>query len=120
MKKAITVDEYLALQDNAIRNKLERMRSVIREAAPEAEEVISYGMPAYRQNGILVYFSGCKNHIGFYPTASGIRNFEKDISVYHFSKGAIQFPYNNKLPEALISRIVKFRVKENAKKHRIG
>jgi len=88
------------------------MRAIIRKAAPDAEETISYSMPAFRQKNILVYFAAFKNHIGLYPTASGVENFKHELNDYNWSKGAIQFPYDKPLPFDLISRIVKFRVSE--------
>lgn len=109
-------DSYIASFPDEIREKLEQMRSIIRKAAPDAEEVISYAMPAYKQNGMLVYFAGYKSHIGFYPTASGIREFGKEFTKYKSSKGAVQFPLDKPLPVGLITRIVKFRVKENKEK----
>ncbi len=95
---------------------LEEMRETIRQAAPRAEEVISYNIPAFKQNGILVYYAAHKQHIGFYPTSSGIRNFEKELVGYTTSKGAVQFPFNKPIPKTLVKKIVKFRVKENLEK----
>lgn len=93
---------------------LKQLGSTIKKAAPEAEESISYGMPAYKTNGKpLVYFSAFKNHIGFYATPSGHREFAKELSKYKQGKGSVQFPIDMPLPLDLISRIVKFRVKEN-------
>jgi uncharacterized protein YdhG (YjbR/CyaY superfamily) len=112
--KPLSVDEYIGSFPKATQRLLGELRKVIKAAAPEAEEVISYSMPAYKQNGILVYFAGCKNHIGFYPTASGIVNFRKEIEKYTWSKGAIQFPISQKLPLGLIRQIVKFRVMEDS------
>ena len=89
----------------------------MRKAAPKAEEGLSYGMPFYSLNGRLVYFAAFKNHIGLYPLASGVAAFEAEIAGrYHFAKGSIQFPHDEPLPLALITRIVKHRVKENAAK----
>lgn len=107
-----TVDAYIAAFPPHTREILEEMRTIIRSAVPKAEEVISYGMPAYKLHSVLVYFAGYVNHVGFYPTASGIVNFQKDISEYKNSKGAVQFPLDKKLPKALITKIVKFRAKE--------
>jgi uncharacterized protein YdhG (YjbR/CyaY superfamily) len=112
--KPLSVDEYIGSFPKATQRLLGELRKVIKAAAPEAEEVVSYSMPAYKQNGILVYFAGCKNHIGFYPTASGIINFSKEIEKYTWSKGAIQFPISQKLPLGLIRQIVKFRVMEDS------
>lgn len=85
----------------------------IKSIASDAKEVISYGMPAYRQNQILVYFAGYSKHIGFYPTSSGIEAFKEELSVYKTSKGTVQFPLDKPLPLDLISNIVKFRQEEN-------
>ncbi|MFI5204803.1 MAG: iron chaperone [Flavobacteriales bacterium] len=113
---ARNVDEYIAGFTEDTRVLLEQLRATIQKAAPKAEEVISYQMPAYKLNGMLVYFAGYKNHIGFYPTASGTRVFKKEIAGYKNSKGTVQFPLNKPLPRALITKMVKFRVKENAEK----
>ena len=92
---------------------LEKLRRTIRKAAPEAQEVISYQMPAFKYQGILVYFAAYKNHIGFYPTPTGIAAFKKELSAYQTSKGTVRFPIDKPLPLDLTSKIVKFRVKEN-------
>jgi uncharacterized protein YdhG (YjbR/CyaY superfamily) len=110
---ARNIDEYIALQPLSIREELEKLRSTIRSAAPKAEEVISYQMPAFKFHGMLVYFATYKNHIGFYPTGSGIAAFKKELVNYKTSKGTVQFPVDKPLPLSLISKIVKFRVKEN-------
>ena len=89
------------------------MRSLILKIAPKAEEIISYGMPAYKYHGILVYFAAYKNHIGFYPTSSGIKAFENELTSYKHAKGSIQFPHDKPLPDKLIEKIVQFRLKEN-------
>ncbi len=107
------VDDYLSTQTPSTRKMLETLRQVIRSAAPAAEELISYQMPAYKLDGQLVFFAGYKNHIGFYPTGSGIKNFQKELAAYKGSKGAVQFPLDKPLPLALIKKIVKFRVQEN-------
>ncbi len=99
-----------------IRKLLAQMRDTIREAAPQAEEMISYRMPAYRLGGILVWFGAHAHHIGFYPGASGIAAFEKELARYKHAKGSVQFPIDEPLPLALITRIVKFRVKEQLAK----
>ena len=95
---------------------MKKLRQTIRKAAPEAEEVISYQMPAYKLQGMLVYFAAYKNHIGFYPTGSGIFAFKKELSIYECSKGTVRFPLDKPLPLGLIGKIVKFRVKENLEK----
>jgi uncharacterized protein YdhG (YjbR/CyaY superfamily) len=110
------VAEYISLFPENVRPLLQQMHVTILKAAPKAEEVISYQMPAYKYFGILVYFAGYKNHIGFYPTASGIEAFKKELSVYKGAKGSVQFPLDKPLPVALISKIVKFKLKENIRK----
>ena len=85
-------------------------------AAPEASEVISYGMPAYKWKGILVYFAGYQSHIGFYPTASGIEEFKSELKEFKWSKGTVQFPINQPLPLELVTRMVKFRIDVNRRK----
>ena len=116
MKKVATVSEYIAGFSTETQIKLEKLRSVIKKTAPEAEEVISYGMPAYKQNGIVVYFAGYKNHIGFYPTAIGIKAVEDELDIYIWSKGTIQFQLNKAIPVRLIKKVVQFKVKSNAEK----
>jgi uncharacterized protein YdhG (YjbR/CyaY superfamily) len=106
------IDEYISGFTGETRQKLEEIREIIRSAVPEAEEVISYGMPAYKIKKVLVYFAANKNHIGFYPTASGIRNFSPEFSSYKWSKGAVQFPIKDPLPKDLIIRITLFRKEE--------
>jgi uncharacterized protein YdhG (YjbR/CyaY superfamily) len=113
MEKAENVTQYIAGFPLEIQPILEQMRGIIRTAAPEAAEVISYGMPAYKLNGILVYFAAQKNHLGFYPTGSGIKAFQNVLGAMHTSKGTIRFPFNEPLPADLISDIVKYRVGEN-------
>jgi uncharacterized protein YdhG (YjbR/CyaY superfamily) len=108
-----SVDEYIATFPLDIQTRLQQLRAVIHEAAPEAEETISYQMPAFRQNGVLVYFAAFKNHIGFFPTAAGIEAFKDKLSGYKTSKGTIQFPLNQPLPVELVKEIVKTRVKQN-------
>ena len=116
MTKANNADEYIAGFPETTQVLLEKIRAIIRKAAPGAEELISYAMPAYRLNGMLVWFAGYAGHIGFYPGASGIANFQNELSNYKSSKGAVQFPLDKPLPTALITRIVKFRVQENLQK----
>jgi uncharacterized protein YdhG (YjbR/CyaY superfamily) len=110
------IDQYIAGFPETTKSYLEKMRTAIKKAAPQAEEVISYNMPAYKLNGILVWFAGHKNHIGFYPMASGIATFKNELSVYKSAKGSVQFPLNRPLPLVLITKIIKFRVKENLEK----
>jgi len=109
MEKAANTDEYIKSFPGETQKILEQMRSTIRKAAPKAEEVISYAMPAFKQNSVLVYFAAYKNHIGFYPTPFGIEAFKDELSKYKSSKGAVQFPIDKPLPLALITKIVKFR-----------
>ena len=109
-------DEYIAGFPENIQRKLNDLRSAIRRAAPGAEECISYRMPAYKLNGVLVYFAAQKNHIGFYPTSSGVIAFKKELAEYKTSKGAVQFPLDKPIPLKLVSTIVKFRVKENSER----
>lgn len=111
------VEEYVSIFPEEIRELLQSIRTAIKEAAPEAEEVISYNMPAYKYYGILVYFAAYKNHIGFYPGSSLINEvFKKDLVKYKTSKGTIQFPLDQQLPLKLIKKIVKFRVRYNLDK----
>lgn len=112
MKKHTSVDAYIAEFSGTTRKKLKEIRTIIRSAAPKAEEVISYNMPAYQQNGILVYFAGYEHHIGFYPTGSGIKEFQDQFKIYQWSKGAVQFPLDAPLPKKLITAIVKFRIEQ--------
>ena len=116
--KINNIDDYIGCFPESTKVLLEQLRSVIHQAAPEAEETISYQMPAFKLNGILVYFAGYKNHIGFYPTGSGISAFAGEFSGYKTSKGTIQFPLNQPLPVNLITRIVRFRVEENLSKQK--
>jgi len=107
------IDQYIARFPADVQEILEKIRLTIREAAPEAKEKISYQMPTFTLEGNLVHFAGYKKHIGFYPTPSGIEKFKKEISVYKWAKGSVQFPLNQPIPYELISKIVTFRVKEN-------
>jgi len=112
-KEIKTIDDYINQFSGDIKIRLESIRAVIKKAAPKATEVISYGMPAYKQNKVLVYFAVNKNHIGFYPTPNAIICFSKELATYKTSKGAIQFLLDKKIPLTLISRITQFRVKED-------
>lgn len=118
--KPKNVDEYIASFSEETQVLLQQVRVAVRKAAPNAEEVISYNMPAYKCYGrILVYFAGFKNHIGFYPISSAIKEFQKELSVYKGAKGSVQFPLNKPMPLNIISKIVKFRVKENLQRSKI-
>ena len=108
-----TIDEYIAGYPEDVQRLLQRMRLTIRKAAPKAEERISYSMPAFDQDGILVWFAAFKEHIGLYPKTSAITAFKKDLSNYEVSKGTVRFPMDQPLPLSLVSRIVKYRIKEN-------
>jgi len=107
------IDTYISSFPLITQKRLSEIRLLIKQAAPAAEEIISYQMPAYKLHGMLVYFAGYKNHIGFYPAASGIKQFELEIVAYKHSKGAVQFPINEPIPAELVTRIVAFRIKEN-------
>jgi len=98
-----------------VQTLLHEIRSIIRKEVPRAEEVISYNMPGYKLNGLLVWFAGNKEHIGFYPSGSPIVVFKKELEPYKTSKGAIQFPFDKPFPKALIQKIVRYRVEENEK-----
>jgi len=113
---AKNTDEYIKQFPADVRVLLEKLRAAIKATAPKAEEVISYQMPAFKLNGMLVYFAGYKNHIGFYPTGSPIKVFEKELAPYKWSKGAIQFPLDKPLPLTLVKKMVQFRIKENLEK----
>ena len=120
MEKAIlvpeTVDQYIAAFPADVKKRMQQLRKTIKAAAPKAEEVISYQMPGYKYFGMLVYFAAYKNHIGFYPTSSGIAHFKKELAAFKGAKGSVQFPLDKPLPVQLINKIVLFRVKENLTK----
>jgi len=109
----ISIDEYIATFPEEIQKILEELRATIKAAAPEAEEKISYQMPTFALKGNLVHFAAFKNHIGFYPIPDGIEEFKDELSAYKGGKGSVQFPLDKPLPFNLISRIVKFRVRQN-------
>lgn len=116
MNKPITQDEYIMSFPKEVQTLLQDIRTTIKKAAPGAEEMISYSVPAFKLNGMLVWFAAHTNHIGFYPRASAKEAFEKELEGYQTSKGAIQFPFDKKIPLALIAKMVKFRMKENLEK----
>jgi uncharacterized protein YdhG (YjbR/CyaY superfamily) len=116
--KPKTIDEYIALFSPEVQAILERMRLTIREAAPDAQEAISYNIPAFKLHGILVYFAAFKKHIGLYPPIRGDAKIEKAIARYAGEKGNLQFPLDRPIPYGLIERIVKLRVKQNSAKTR--
>jgi len=115
-KTSASVDDYISRFPKEVQARLKKMRQTIRRAAPEAKETISYGIPAFTLDGMLVWFAAFKHHIGLYPRMSAIRAFKKELSGYKTAKGSIQFPLDKPLPLGLVSRIVKFRVKENLAK----
>lgn len=108
-----TIDEYIAGFPDDVQQSLQQIRRTIREAAPDAQEAISYQMPTFKLHGNLVHFAGYKKHVGFYPDPSGIEAFKDELAPYASSKGAVQFPLDQPLPYDLIGRIVTFRVSEN-------
>jgi len=110
-----TIDEYIAEFPENVRDILEELRRVIRQAAPQAQEAMRYGIPTFRLNGNLVHFAAFKNHIGFYPTPSAIEDFKEELSSYRQAKGSVQFPINKPIPYDLVRKIVKYRVKESLK-----
>lgn len=109
-----TIDEYILQFPPNIQEILLKIRKVIKEAAPGAQEKISWQMPTYVLNGNLVHFAAFKNHIGFYPAPSGIDAFKEELSLYKGAKGSVQFPLNKPIPYELIGKIVKYRVEENS------
>ncbi|MDD1747856.1 MAG: DUF1801 domain-containing protein [Methanomassiliicoccales archaeon] len=111
-----SIDEYIGTFPKDIQSKLESIRKAVKEEAPDAQEVMSYGMPAFKLNKVLVYFVAQKKHIGFYPTASGISAFKEELSQFKHSKGAVQFPIDEPVPLELVRKMVKFRVKEDMAK----
>jgi uncharacterized protein YdhG (YjbR/CyaY superfamily) len=115
-KKFKTVEEYFSALSPATHDLLQEVRNTIKKAAPDAEEVISYNIPAFKLQGMLVWYAAFKEHIGLYPRTTAIQKFKKELSAYANAKGSVQFPLNKPLPLELIDRIVKFRVKENTEK----
>ena len=118
MKKPKNFDEYMLNYPSKTQKALLQVHATIKKAAPKAEEVISYGIPAFKWNGMLVWFAAYSKHIGFYPRVSGIEKFKKELAVYKGAKGSVQFPLDQRMPLKLISNIVKFRVKENLEKEK--
>ncbi len=108
-----TIDEYIAGFSADVQEVLQKIRKTIQEAAPDATEKISYQMPTFYLKGNLVHFAAFKEHIGFYPVPTGIEKFKKELSVYKQGKGSVQFPMDQPMPYELITKIVKFRVREN-------
>ncbi len=118
MKKYSNIDEYIAACPAEIHESLRAMRTTIQTAAPEASEKISYGIPTFYLHGNLVHFGGFKDHIGLFPTALGVEAFKQELGAYAVSKGTIRFPLDKPLPLSLISKIVKFRVKQNLERNK--
>lgn len=120
MKEAFKdIHTYIISQPITVRARLEEIRQTIKSVASDAQEVISYNMPAFKYHGMLVYFAAFKHHIGFYSLPSGNNEFKKELSVYKSGKGSVQFPLDKPIPYALIKKIVKFRMKENLEKEKI-
>jgi uncharacterized protein YdhG (YjbR/CyaY superfamily) len=116
MPAAAHIDAYIAQFPKPIREKLQELRETIQKAAPGATEGIKYAMPTFMLHGNLVHFAAFKNHIGFYPAPQGIKEFEKELSVYKSGKGSAQFPLDKPLPLKLVTKIVKFRVAQHLDK----
>jgi uncharacterized protein YdhG (YjbR/CyaY superfamily) len=110
------VEEYLSSMPKPTRQILEGLRKIIKQTAPQAEEGISYNMPAFKYHGALVFYAGYVNHIGFYPTSTPIVAFKKELAAYKTSKGAIQFPIGKAIPVTLVKNIVRYKLKENQEK----
>jgi len=117
-KKTISsIDEYILTFPEDVQEILQTLRKVIKEVASEASEKISYQMPTFELYGNLVHFAAYKNHIGFYPTPSGIEKFKNELAIYKGAKGSVQFPIDEPLPYELITQIVMFRVVKNTELH---
>jgi uncharacterized protein YdhG (YjbR/CyaY superfamily) len=114
--KPETIDAYIAGFPENVQEILQQIRKTIQKAAPDAKEAISYAMPTFKLNGNLVHFAAYKNHIGLYPAPQGIEAFKKELSVYKGAKGSVQFPLDQPMPLALITKIVKFRVAQSLEK----
>lgn len=112
----ITVDEYISGFPEDVQEILEKIRMTIRKAAPDAEETISYRMPAFTLHGNLIHFAAYKKHIGLYPAPTGNEKFNKELSAYRAAKSSVRFPLDKPIPFGLISQIVKLRVKENLRR----
>jgi uncharacterized protein YdhG (YjbR/CyaY superfamily) len=118
--KFSSIDEYHAAQTPEVRQLLDKLRSVIRKAAPLASETISYNMPAFKQGGVLVYYAAHNHHIGFYPTPAPLQVFANELEGFITSKGAVQFPLDKPLPVALIRKMVQYRVAEESERGKGG
>ncbi|MBL8024954.1 MAG: DUF1801 domain-containing protein [Fibrobacteres bacterium] len=113
VKKVNSIDSYISQFPAATQKLLKQFRAIVSRAAPKATETIAYQIPTFYLNGNLVHFAAYESHIGFYPTPSAIRSFKKELAAYKTSKGAVQFPIDEPLPENLIKKMVRFKVKEN-------
>lgn len=111
-----SVDEYISQYLPHVQILLQTMRETIKKVVPEADECICYGIPTYKLRGNLVHFGAFKNHIGFYPGAQAIKEFESEIIHYKNAKGSVQFPFSQPLPLKLITAITKYRKEQNLKK----
>jgi uncharacterized protein YdhG (YjbR/CyaY superfamily) len=118
MKEYADINAFIADFPEEVQAILEKIRKTIQQAAPEAKEAIKYGMPTFVLNGNLVHFAAYKTHIGFYPAPTGIDAFIDELAIYRTGKGTIQFPIDKPIPFDLITKVVKFRVEENLKKHK--
>jgi len=114
--KPNTIDDYISAFPKDVQEILQQVRATIKNAAPTAEEAISYAIPTFKLNGNLVHFAAFKNHIGFYPTPMGVEEFKEELSAFKEGKGSVQFPLNKPMPLDLITRMVKFRVAKNLAK----
>jgi uncharacterized protein YdhG (YjbR/CyaY superfamily) len=112
------IDEYIEGFPSNVQKLLQRIRKTIRKAAPDAEEAISYAIPTFKLSGNLVHFAGYKNHISLYPAPRGVAEFKKELAQYEGGKGTVQFPLDQPVPYDLITRIVKYRITQNAAKKR--
>jgi uncharacterized protein YdhG (YjbR/CyaY superfamily) len=123
LRKSHSIDQYIGGRPAAVQPILRKVRATIKRAAPEAEEFISYGIPAFKLHGVLVYFAAFKNHIGLYPPIRGDAKMQAAVSTYAGAKGNLRFPLDQIIPYALITRVVKFRARQNlakAKSKRVG
>lgn len=111
-----TIDGYIAGFPKDVQHILQKIRAIVHDAAPDAEEALKYRIPTFVLNGNLVHFAAFEKHIGFYPTPSGIEQFKDVLSAYNSAKGSVQFPLDSPIPYSLIKKIVKFRVNENRNK----
>lgn len=117
-KSPVTVEAYIQEFPEEVQEIMQKIRAIVKEEAPDAQEKISYGMPTFSYKGALVHFAAYKKHIGFYPTPSGITRFEEQIKSYKHAKGSVQFPLSKPIPYDLIRQIVKARVTENQSKEK--